>query len=637
MYPDEGGGGEYTSIDVDALGSAVEDLDATLTGLKDHITGLESDFDYFGVDKSNFNKLMEAKSDLESIMPDMRRRHSLAVQLLAEQQSNGWAGDGVLSVQGTDILNDDFDSITDARNAGSELAEQVNNGEGEIPPEVYEQLEQYGHDPDFAEAFINGLSPESRGLLMMDADIQAEGGGGEDPNEGPQLAVAEVFATASFRIDYDTEFFTEITQALQDMDLPGPSIRTMETFLPLTNHGSWDHESLAAAAEAATSGDTNVTGMVNANMWSDLWNGLARNPRASAEFMAENQDAVWEGAQFGQYESQEAFANFIESATVDAGPIYARLRLYDEDLPNLAEQNAAFLIEKVGSLEEPFPFNDHLRTTFVNITEEYWDDLAYSLTQPAGVSDNPNRDGIEVSADAWQAFVTEGMRNPEGAARLHEMMSTWYHDHIESNAGAENGNEHYWDDMMAPNMAGMFSQSWETVLAEIEADEAAREEFITSLVDAGFQLIPPNPQTIIDMGKEAFIGALKDTITSAIVGATAGEGPPDLDYSFSGSHHTWVHTAVSEFNALQGEDGFPTYNDGDVTWEADPHFYEELYGGDFTDGDRIIEPYTDTGEKNPNFPWDDPDALHAFNQWLQDPAMQVYLGENKPGLFTTPR
>src|SRR5688500_4177238 len=108
MEPDEGG--EYTSIDVDALGAAVTDLDATLTGLTDNVAGLESDFGYFGVDKSNLNKLLEAKSDLETVMPDMRRRHSLAVQLLAEQQTNGWSGDGVLTAQGTDILNDDFAS-----------------------------------------------------------------------------------------------------------------------------------------------------------------------------------------------------------------------------------------------------------------------------------------------------------------------------------------------------------------------------------------------------------------------------------------------------------------------------------------------------------------------------------------------
>ncbi|TDD73011.1 hypothetical protein E1262_00520 [Jiangella aurantiaca] len=639
MRPDEGGG-EYTSIDVDALGQAVDDLGATLTGLTDHISGLESDFGYFGVDKSNLNKLLEAKSDLESIMPDMRRRHSLAVQLLAQQQTNGWAGDGVLTVQGTDILNDDFDSVEDAQNAGRELAEQVNNGDGEVPPEVYEQLERYGHDPDFAEAFINNLSPESRGFLLIDADNQATAYG-DEANPEPQLAVATVFATASFRIDYNAEFIGGINQALLDKGLHPDGIRIVDRISALTQHGSWDHGSLVAFSEAALHGDQDTIGTVRD--WAAVYNGLARNPRASAEYMAEHRDDVWEQMQvIGPVTSEEdfqaAFAAFLHSATIDSRAIYARLGLNDENQANLAEQNAAFVIEKVGTLEEPFPFFDAYRVVFTDITEEYWDDLAYSMSQPAGVSDNPDRDGIEVNADAWQKFVTEGMRNPECAARLHEMMSTWYHDYIDSAAGSRNGNEHYWDDMMALNMAGMFSESWETVLGEIEADEAAREAFIGSLVDAGFNLIPPDPQAIIDMGKEQFIGALKNTITSAIVGATQGEGPPELDYSFHGTHHTWVATAVAEFNAINGDGRpFPTYNDGDVTWEADPHFYEELYGGDFTDGDTIIPPYDDKGNQNPDFPWDDPNALHAFNQWLQDPAMQVYLGENKPGIFTTPR
>ncbi|TDE15929.1 hypothetical protein [Jiangella asiatica] len=633
LNPDAGA--EYTSIDVDALGSAVDDLDATLTGLKDHISGLENDFDYFGVDKSNFNKLMEAKSDLEGIMPDMRRRHSLAVQLLAEHQTNGLSGDGVLSIQGTDILNDDFDSISDAQEAGRELAEQFNNADDEIPPEFYEQLEQYGHDPDFAEAFVNGLTPASRGMLLIEVDDQANEYG-DEADDGPQLAVANVFATASFRIDYDAEFISEMNEALLENGTD-EGIRLVDRMSALMQHGSWDHGSLTAFAEAALYGDHDTVGVVD--NWADIYAGLARNPRASAEFMAEHRDQVWEqmrvvGSESSQDEYRAAYAAFVQSATIDARSIYARLGLYDDSQVNLAEQNAAFIIEKVGTLEEPFPFSDQMRTTFVNITEEYWDDLVYSMSQPAGVSDNPNRAGIEIDRDAWHNFVTEGMRDPDGAARLHQLMSTWYHDHIESNAGAENGNEHYWDDMMAQNLVGMFSSSWETVLGEIEADEAAREEFVGSLVDAGFNLIPPDRQAIIDMATTPFIDALKNTITSAIVGG--GENPPEFDYSFAGAHHTWVHTAVSEYNAVQDE-GFPTYDDGMVTWEADPHFYEELYGGDFTNGDRIIEPYDELGNENPDFPWDDPDALHAFNQWLQDPAMQVYLGENNHGSFTTPR
>ncbi len=591
---DPDAGKEYTSIDVDELGTAVDDLDSTLTGLQDSVSGLESDFDFFGVSKSNFDKLMEAKSDLEDIMPDMRRRHSLATQLLAEQQSNGWAGDGVISVEGTDILNDDFDSITEAREAGSDLADQVNDGDGEVPPEVYEQLEQYGHDPDFAEAFINELSPASRGLVMTDADIQAD-----DGNEDPQLAVAEVFSTASFRIDYDEKFFKDIGDGLRDMDLPGPSIRQMEVFLPLTQHGTWDHESLKSAAEAATSGDPDVTGHVNANMWSDLWGGLARNPRASAEYMADNKEDVWETAQMGQYEAQEAFANFVESATVDANNIYFRLGLHDEDLPNLAEENAAYLINQVGSQEdgEEFEFNEHMQTTFVDITEEYWDDFMYSFSAPAGVSNNPDRDGIEIDPGTWDAFITEGMRNPEGSARMFEMYSNQVEDMRADRGGDADASG--WEGHIIGRLQNNFLSNYDQILQEQEASEEEAKEFRDSVLDS---LMSGDPK---GMATDVVGSLFKDWMDDLSAKETE-----ELNTDKFGDYYAWEDNARNRYDSGEIE----PYDDGTVTWDGDPGSYEERHGGRFTDDSGNL---LDKEEFK-----DDPQALAAYNAWLQDPAVQ---------------
>lgn len=609
---DPDAGREYTSIDVDEFGTAVDDLDATLTGLTDHISGLESDFDYFGVDKSNFNKLLEAKTDLEDIMPDMRRRHSLAVQLLAEQQSAGWAGDGTVRFEGTDILNDDFDSITDARNAGSDLADQVNEGDGEIPPEVYEELEEYGHDPDFAEAFINGLSPASRGLLVMDADNQAEGGGGDDPDDGPQLAVAEVFATASFRIDYDEKFFEDIGDGLRDMDLPGPGIAHMDAFIPLMQHGTWSHESLTSVADAAFSGDPNVTGHYSGDWRSGVWSGLARNPRASAEFMAEHQDEMWDTARYGDYESQEAYADFVRAATVEAGPIYDRLRLYDEDLPNLAEQNAAFLIEQVGSQKagEEWEFNEHMRTVFVDITEEYWDDFMYSFSSPAGVSDNPNRDGIEIDPAHWDAFITEGMRTPEGSARMYEL----YFNQVEDMRDARDGDADAsgWDGYIIGRLRNNFLGNYNQVLQELEASEAEAKEFRDGVIDylIGAAFDPRG-------AAEAIAGKPKEVAQEILGNLLKGwadqlteEETERLNTDEFGDYYAWEDNARDRY-----EDGeIEPYDDGTVTWDGDTGFYEELYGGRFTDDSGNL---LDKDEFK-----DDPEALAAYNAWLQDPAVQ---------------
>ncbi|SDU86153.1 BTB/POZ domain-containing protein [Jiangella alkaliphila] len=620
--PDEGG--EYTSIDVDALGQAVDDLAATLTGLTDKITGLESDFGYFGVDKTNFNKLMEAKSDLESITPDMRRRHSLAVQLLAEQQTNGWAGDGVLTVQGTDILNDDFGSVEEAQGAGSDLATQVNESGGDIPPEVYEQLEQYGHDPDFAEAFINGLSPASRALLISDARIQAGGGGGEDPNEEPQLAVAEVFATASFRIDYDAEFFRGMNDALRDMELPGPSITAMQDFLPLLQHGSWNHEALTSVADVAMSGDSDVTGMLSGDWRSLVFAGLARSPRASAEFMAEHRDDVWDSARFGDYESEEEFAAFLQAATVDAGPVYARLGLYDEDLPNLAEQNAAWLINQVGEQPEgeAWEFNEHMRGVFSNITEEYWDDFMYSFSTPAGVTDNPGRDGIEVDTANWEAFIMEVMRSEEGSADMFMLFQTQIGDmrdhRVEGYDEDDSDTAHAtgWDAYVNRRLGNLFVSNWEQVLSERDASAQEREEFRNGVVDflIGAAFDPKGTaESLTSMPKDIAQTLIGDMIKDWW-GSMTEEEVQEMDTDWFGDRNTWMEYA----NRLANDDRFPIdpgYNDGTVTWDGDPQFYEESYGASFRDDSGNILPLDQIRE--------DPAALEAYNAWLQDPAVQM--------------
>src|SRR5690625_3186345 len=95
-------GPQYPSIDVSALGEAVTALENTLTGLEG-MDGLEEDFAYFGVDTANLNTLRAAKRELDDVVPDIRRRHELAVQLLSEQPAN-FEGD-VVTFTG-DILDD---------------------------------------------------------------------------------------------------------------------------------------------------------------------------------------------------------------------------------------------------------------------------------------------------------------------------------------------------------------------------------------------------------------------------------------------------------------------------------------------------------------------------------------------------
>jgi hypothetical protein len=101
---------DYASIDVDALAIAVDQLDATLTGLTDRVRGLQRDFTYFGVSTANLDKLLEAERDLAYLVPELRERHRLARQLLSEYSSHPALGGGtVVSFEGD--LVDDLDLV----------------------------------------------------------------------------------------------------------------------------------------------------------------------------------------------------------------------------------------------------------------------------------------------------------------------------------------------------------------------------------------------------------------------------------------------------------------------------------------------------------------------------------------------
>ncbi|NED96322.1 hypothetical protein G1H11_13490 [Phytoactinopolyspora alkaliphila] len=626
---------EYTSMDVDALGDAVDDLDATLTGLTDRISHLESDFTYFGVDKANLNKLLEAKSDLETIMPDMRRRHSLAVQRLAELQSGGWSGDGVISFEGTDILNDLFDSVEDAQEAGRELADQVNDANGEIPQEVWDELAQYGHDPDFAEAFVNGLDPAARGFLLMEPYKGESSGDG--PDEAATRALTTVFSTASFRIDYDVEFISEMNTALRDMGLHPEGIVLVDSMAHLMNQGGhWNHESVVAFAEAALHGEYEDIGKVGD--WPGVINALAKNPRAAAEYMHKHPDEVWEQAQVigpvtSTQEWNEAWAAFVKAGTIDAHSIYERLRLYDDGQANLAEQNAATWIVNVGSLEEPFPFTDEMRAVFVDITEQYWDEFMYAFSAPAGVPQLPDGTPIPINGidpGIWDEFITEGMRSEEGAARTFELFHNQVQD-IRNGRGGDHAASG-WDGHVAGQLSKMFLANWNQVLDERGASAEDAKEFRDGIIDwligAGFD--PKGAaEDIAGKPKEMAQQILGDLVKGWMDDLTE-EQAQELETSVFGYHRRWRDYANQrlEQNELPyNNPDIEPYDDGTVTWDGDPAFYERHYGGTFTDSNGRLLPFEEIVS--------DPDALAAYNAWLQDPAVQqatngFFRDENGP-------
>ncbi|HEY2957200.1 MAG TPA: hypothetical protein VGM21_03170, partial [Actinomycetota bacterium] len=86
-----------------------------------------------------------------------------------------------------------------------------------------------------------------------------------------------------------------------------------------------------------------------------------------------------------------------------------------------------------------------------------------------------------------------------------------------------------------------------------------------------------------------------------------------LDLSALSSGSRWQDLA----NQHHAERNIPPITVDGITWEGEPRFYEDLYGGRFTDGDSRILPVEQLS----------PEGARAYNEWLQDPAVVAAVEE----------
>lgn len=250
-------GPQYPSIDVSALGEAVTALENTLTGLEG-MDGLEDDFGYFGVDTANLNTLISAKRELDDVVPDIRRRHELAVQLLSEQPAN-FEGD-VVTYSG-DILDDtdlahradvsesvqnlqDAGLLDDAPSQDYEFWISSTLNSGLTPDEIVERAQQEGVTPETFDA-LEGVEyftdPDgNRYYTITDAETSEEIGRlTELINGGEPSLTADRREANSWTYDDDVDLVLNSGGAIVSspegilMTAPGPSSPVRVGNIPL--------------------------------------------------------------------------------------------------------------------------------------------------------------------------------------------------------------------------------------------------------------------------------------------------------------------------------------------------------------------------------------------------------------------
>lgn len=625
-------GGDYASIDPGALKSAADVLQRAVDGVHNSISGLKGEFASYGIDTSGISTLEKIASGLESLIPELRRRQSMARQLVAENPSGG----KVAYFQG-DLLGQ-FKTVAAAVAAAHIDAAAVQHARDHheaVPHSVYDHLQHYGYDPDYAEAFVNEVGAKGVAYLLLDAEYTEMPG--DKPDETKMSALGNTLATASYRVSFDKDYIKQLNYALRDLNVNTNATGAVNVLAPMLTYGEWSERSLTNIADTAFNwkhdySNFDTTGSIDGQAISDIFTGFTHNPVAAGDYFSNHREDLYDAASSIRSSpvfdvAGPAYAAFIKAATIDSRSLFAQWAL-NGGPRNVAEQNAQWLIRKAAGDSNDY-WDADMRMTFAQITKEYFPDLVYTLHSPidAGSVDDPSRDGVNVSAGDWQKFVKLAMEDDTSLV----LVGTVFQDNINrlriemSDAGqrgrAVPGNSpsnvadaNGWDQYTLGALKSLFMHDYGDISNAKAKDAQDKASAINTLINTGIDWIA-DPAGIPKSLAVQFTKELLNTAVDGVVQPDKMPPPPANMDDLSG----YAIDAVQSWEASQRNGGpaFTPYNDGNVTWTGDPQYYEDRYHGNFTqyiDGSTQQVDLTKLRQ--------DPGAWAAYNAWLQDPAVQ---------------
>jgi hypothetical protein len=209
-----GGGGDYSAIDVEQLGSMISSLSSAAELLQSKASSLSSQAAFWGIGSSQFREIGAIGRWAEDEGPGLRRRLNLAKAIDAQSASIG-----------TVYLTEPVLSEAEAERRGEELAQRLlehnrTDEEGaELMHDVASELGAYSNDPDVLSAFYAELGPQYTQMIPSLMPASGSGTAAED---------LEVYSRALGVATLDTDpssGFTEVKDSFtavpeDDEDLP---------------------------------------------------------------------------------------------------------------------------------------------------------------------------------------------------------------------------------------------------------------------------------------------------------------------------------------------------------------------------------------------------------------------------------
>lgn len=574
-------------------------------------------FGRLGLDTGAISKLMSDFGWAQGQQSMLQRRYALASHQPASQFVHGMATAGAGTLQ--------FPTAASARQAGSKeggkLSQLIAADDWAGVQAELKTLAANNDDPDYMAALFKALGPSGLFYLSADYNTLKDSGHGAQADQ-LQNIVGQGLSAASYEFPLTQSYIEGLGP--KDFGLygdPGGNMLALTTFLTVGTYSTQWLKTLSPYVlyqEPTPGGDWPRPGT------DAIFQAIANNPGYAAQFFQQNParlaNFLADPLNVAQISNGAGFAAFVKAATIPP-----------RGAPDTSAYtaNAKWLIEMFG--QNPGDrTSGAVRRTMVGITTYYWNDVFASVTAAAPGADGDKHVGLGIPAQDWGNFVQEAMRDPSGAAQLLAFYGAW-----DDNQPGYNVSSQQWKNASAYFMRAFFAYNYlkagepggnADALASILADAGAAAfgaiVFPEGEAAAGGMALVESALT--EAEHEGTKAAFGNYIENA-VGSYLAPGD-NQNTSTAGAllnpAYQWADEALKTYN--NDPNGPASFAKSAV---HDPGYYEGQFGGNFI---GTTGPY-----KGKILPLSqiqgDPQALAAFNAWLQDPGVSTVIGQSTMG------
>jgi hypothetical protein len=632
-------GGNFQGINPSMLQQLIKSLNSGVTGAQPLANSYVSQFTRVGLDTGPVQKLLADYGWASAQQPMLNRRYSLASHQPSGDFTDGWTEEGAGALF--------YTTTAAAKGAGTADAQQMQayldaHDWSGIQKEL-DAMSQNGGDADYMAAFFSQLGP--KGLYAL--SLYAQGGPSSDAanEQEVQQIVGSGLATASYEMPLTMNFLQGMEPANAE---PGYSTEMLPggwdsaALAPFLTEGEFSTQWLQTISPAVLYRKDVEMGAPLPGGYDAIFTAISSNPDFAAKFYQQNSgqlnDYMTDPELYHILASGQGFGKFLEAATIPPQGDTGTKPFTD---------NAAQFVQLFGGGSQDT--SSDVRQAMAAVAMNYFGDIQGTVTAAAPGAGS----SMGLTAPEWGSFVQNAMQDKTAAAFLMTSYASWRGQQI-SDSVASNGQGDgksaaayagYWNDQSIGMLDYFFASNYKAAGAQAGEGSKAVLATLTDALNAGAATLLTSVafgpeagavELLADAGKDAFSSATETTlgkITGPLTeggdsgAANASDAASKVFSDLTTIQGRWSSTVTGAWNQSQQNGGtpgqvnprdFPSVWYNGVQYTADPHQYEQQYGGNFLNSDGTVMDSSQLGPK----------ALAAYNAWLQDPAISSAVAAN---------